>query len=144
MAWHSFNQAAHNPSIAAVQTAIILILKVPTSNFILDSSFKYSVLGSAVSVANSLGLNLDPSRWQIPTWQIRLRRRLSWALFTIDTWLPMSLGRPRHISPENWIIDKLMKEDIEEEYDPGSKSVDLLLRSSKLTNIVDSILRQLL
>ncbi|KAF4958736.1 hypothetical protein FSARC_10927 [Fusarium sarcochroum] len=54
-------------------------------------------LGFAVSVAFAMGLNRDPSSWDIPEQEKKLRRRVWWALLIHDRWSSFSCGTPPRI-----------------------------------------------
>ncbi|KAL0940003.1 C6 transcription factor [Colletotrichum truncatum] len=51
-------------------------------------------LGSAISLAHSLGLNRDPSDWDIPETEKLLRTKIWWAIFVYDKWSSLAYGTP--------------------------------------------------
>jgi hypothetical protein len=145
IAWRSFNEHTHKASIGLIQTAILLLLSSPLDPLDPDVAFKWSLVGTLVSMSETMGLHLDPEKWNIPQHQIDLRRRLSWTVFALDTWFALSLGRPTRISKENWMLDRL--EDVYLESSGLLTSPDdhsFALQFSKLTGLVNSILQRLL
>lgn len=126
-----------------VQTALILLLTPPEDAFNLNVPFKWSLLGLAVSLSQTIGLNFDSKTWQISQAQIRLRRRLSWLVYALDTWFALYLGRPPHISDENWLIAHLDVGALDP-VDAEEGRCTLALRFSGLTSIVNRILQRLL
>lgn len=102
---------AHNPSLSVVQTMLLLILRPSTDPLVLDSSFKWSLHGALVTTCQTLGLHHDPSSWNIAPWQIRLRRRISSIVFSLDKWLASSLGRPPLITQDAWLVTSLLDVD---------------------------------
>lgn len=102
---------AHNPDISVVQAMLLLIARPSTSPLILESSFKWSLHGTLVSTAQNLGLHLNPSHWNIASWQISLRRRISATIFSLDKWLAASLGRPPLLQQDDWLVTCLTNED---------------------------------
>ncbi|RKK70574.1 hypothetical protein BFJ69_g11740 [Fusarium oxysporum] len=54
-------------------------------------------LGFAVGIAFSMGLNRDPSAWDIPEEEKNLRKMVWWALLIHDTWTSFSCGTPPRI-----------------------------------------------
>ncbi|KAL3496087.1 fungal-specific transcription factor domain-containing protein [Aspergillus germanicus] len=140
MAWRSLNQSLSQPTISSIQTAIILILKLPTNALVLDSAWKWTLLGMTVSMAHTLGLHLDPQSWNLPVPEIVLRRRLSWSIYAVDKWLAFSFGRPSHISRDDWLVTELTQPDVTSE----SRGVYVFpLELSKLTAILDCTLSSL-
>lgn len=103
--------AAHNPSLATVQTMLLLVLRPSTNPLILESSFKWSLHGQLVTTAQTLGLHYDPGIWNIPSWQIALRRRISSTIFALDKWLASSLGRPPLVTKDAWLVTSLTTGD---------------------------------
>jgi hypothetical protein len=78
-------------------------------------------------MAETLGLNLDPTSWQLPAWETSLRIRVWWGvyvqekcvvsatinfghvndrvIFLSDTrWIALGHGRPSHIKDEDWDV----------------------------------------
>jgi hypothetical protein len=98
---------AHNPSLATVQTLLLLVIRPSANPLILESSFKWSLHGQLVSTAQTLGLHYDPGSWNIPQWQIALRRRISSTIFALDKWLASSLGKPPLITRDAWLVTSL-------------------------------------
>ena len=98
----------------------------------------------AVSIAQSLGLNLDPSDWPLPLWEQRLRRRLAWAVFNQEKWIALNIGRSSHIMPDDWDVNPLTQDDFElaEGSDDRAYS-EHFIQLSALTEIVDDMLRSL-
>jgi hypothetical protein len=102
---------AHNPSLSLVQTMLLLVFRPSTNPLVLESSYKWSLHGQLVTTAQTLGLQYDPSCWNVAPWQISLRRRISSTTFTIDKWLASSLGRPPLITCDTWLVTSLTSTD---------------------------------
>lgn len=102
---------SHDPSLAVVQTLLLLVLRPSTNPLILESSSKWSIHGSLISTAQTLGLHYDPTYWNIAPWQIFLRRRLSSTIFSMDKWLACSLGRPPLITRDAWLVTSVVDTD---------------------------------
>jgi hypothetical protein len=102
---------AHNPGLSVVQTMILLVLRPSSNPLILESSSKWSLHGELVATSQTLGLHYDPSSWDIPTWQVALRRRISSTIFALDKWLASSLGRPPLITQDTWLVSSLRPTD---------------------------------
>jgi hypothetical protein len=68
-----------------ISTIIALLLDLggrPTTSLIANAV----LLGSAVSLAHSLGLNRNPMQWDIPDGEKVLRMKIWWCLVIHDTW----------------------------------------------------------
>jgi hypothetical protein len=140
MAWRSLNQSLSQPTISSIQTAIILLLKLPSNALVLDSAWKWTLLGMTVSMAHTLGLYLDPQSWNLPAAEIILRRRLSWSIYALDKWLAFSFGRPSHISRDDWLVTGMTQLDLTSN---GQGVYAFPLELSKLTAILDYTLSSL-
>lgn len=140
LAWKSLNRSLHAPTVTTVQSALILLLRPPANELVLDSAFKWALLGTLVSTAQTIGLHLDVSNWRLPKHELLLRKRLSWAVFAFDKWFALSLGRPSHINSNDWLIIQLKASDIEDEYEAFSPDTSLCLQLSHLTLILDRVL----
>lgn len=101
----------HNPSLSIVQTMLLLVLRSSTNPLVLESSLKWSLHGALVTACQTLGLHYDPSSWDIAPWQIALRRRVSFTIFSVDKWLASSLGRPPLITRDSWLVTSLTAAD---------------------------------
>lgn len=139
LAWRSLNDEISEPTIFSVQTALILLLQPSKNPLLLESPLKWSLLGLTVSMAQTLGLYLDPSAWNLPAEEIETRRRLSWLVWAVDKWFAFSLGRPSHISRNDWLITDL---------NPSNDATDhsnepYTTHFARLTNILDTILTEL-
>lgn len=55
-----------------------------------------------VAMAQDLGIHVDCSSWDIPDWEVGLRRRLAWALYMQDRWGACAHGRPFLIHDVDW------------------------------------------
>jgi len=85
--WNAANEALHAEMISSpnINTLIAIILDVtgrPTSLVF----HNVGLLGFAISLAFTLGLNRDPTSWDIPPHERRMRANVWWALVACDRW----------------------------------------------------------
>lgn len=104
--------ATSTPDLQLVQTLILMVLQPYPNPVVSDTAHKWSLFVRLVAAAHTIGLHLDPSDWRIPSWQVALRRRLSFTIFSTDKWLAASLGRPPMVHPDNWMVTSLDGPDI--------------------------------
>ncbi|KIY72318.1 hypothetical protein CYLTODRAFT_440727 [Cylindrobasidium torrendii FP15055 ss-10] len=64
------------------------------------SNTAWTYTGAAVRVGLSIGLQLDPARWNLCEDLTQRRCRTFWQLFTADLWQSFEFGRPPMISPQ--------------------------------------------
>ncbi|KAF2724652.1 hypothetical protein K431DRAFT_217282 [Polychaeton citri CBS 116435] len=114
IAWLACLADLHTPTLAVLQTLLLLVQRRPTNKHVTDTPFKWIMMTTAVSIAQTLGLNRDPGFWSLPHWETTLRRRLAWATFVQDKWLALNTGRSSHIKSEDWDVDTLTPDDFEE------------------------------
>jgi hypothetical protein len=89
---HSF---IDDPTIMAVQALFLMTYYL----FLADrnsknNSTRWTIMGMAVKIAQSIGLHRDSGRWKVGAEETQRRRELFWELFTYDSWQCFSFGRP--------------------------------------------------
>ena len=102
----------HAPKLCIIRTLLTLVIRPYPNPIVLDSGFKWSQLATIIACAHTLGLHLDPSSWQISSWEIFERRCLSCLIYSTDKWLALSLGRPALLHYDNWLVTSLSQNDI--------------------------------
>lgn len=148
IAWLASLPMLHTPSLAVLQTLLLLVQRRPTNKHVSDTPFKWVIMTTAVSIAESLGITRDPGEWPLPSWEIKLRRRLAWATFVQEKWLALNFGRSSHLSADDWDVQPLDEDDFEEEErvaidESGLLACEHFLRLCELTEIVADLLRDL-
>jgi hypothetical protein len=147
IAWLACQPEFHTPSLSVLQTLLLLVQRRPTNKHVSDTPFKWVIMTTAVSIAQSLGINRSPEAWPLPEWEMKLRKRLAWATFVQDKWLSLNTARSSHISADDWDVRLLEYDDFEEQ-DRAPIAEDVpgcehFMRLCELTEIVDDILRDL-
>ncbi|KIL65532.1 hypothetical protein M378DRAFT_161851 [Amanita muscaria Koide BX008] len=84
-----------NPTLTAVQALFLMTFYL----FFADRNSKnngarWTIMGMAVKIAQSIGLHRDSGRWKIDPEETQRRRELFWELFTYDSWQCLTFGRP--------------------------------------------------
>ncbi|KAF7190406.1 Communesin biosynthesis cluster-specific transcription factor cnsN [Pseudocercospora fuligena] len=149
IAWLSCQPLLHTPNIAVLQTLLLLVQRRPTNRHVSDTPFKWVIMTTAVSIAQALGINRDPTDWPLPSWEIKQRKRLAWAVYIQDKWLALNFGRSSHINPDDWDVPALTDDDFPEadrKFDDGQRtdfSCTHFIKLCELTIIVNDILRDL-
>lgn len=78
------------PRLQTLQLALTILLSRPAIN----TGQSTISMARAVGAAQLLGLNMDPTAWSLPKWEISLRKRLFWGLVIVDKWRALLHGRP--------------------------------------------------
>jgi len=145
LAWKAAPTGFHTPSLSIVQALLLMVLRRPTNKYVADTPTKNVLISACLSIAQALGLNLDPTTWSLPSWEQRLRKRLAWTVYTQEKWVSLTIGRSSHFHKDDWDLVPLQTSDFEE-FDDDSKTLvpDHFLKLCKLTEIVDDILREML
>ena len=150
IAWLACLPTFHTPSLATLQTLLLLVQRRPTNKHVSDTPFKGVIMSAAITIAQSLGINRDPSDWPLPAWEIKQRRRLAWATFIQDKWLALNSGRTSHIQADDWDVEMLREDDFAERDrnaegpdKPAGISCLHFIKLCELTQIVDRILKDL-
>jgi hypothetical protein len=109
IAWTAITQELHAPHLATLQACLLMQQRGPTSSTIPATPFKDSLMGWTIGLAQSLGLSRDCSGWtSLPVWERRLRTRLWWAVFTMDSWISYGQGRPPMIHSSEYDVPAML------------------------------------
>ncbi|KAF2142315.1 uncharacterized protein K452DRAFT_317987 [Aplosporella prunicola CBS 121167] len=104
----------HQPHLSVLQALLLYLHKSPTDEpswALPDTPFLWSLVGSTVGLATSLGLQLECVMYGLPSWEKRLRKRLWWAVYAEDKWRSLLMGRPPYIHRDEWDVDELQSSD---------------------------------
>ncbi|KAK3110769.1 hypothetical protein LTR53_014602 [Teratosphaeriaceae sp. CCFEE 6253] len=108
----SFQSMVRRPKLSTVQAGLLLSQYTATTQDSISGYSNPSLTAQLVELAFGLGLHLDAGEWDIPLWEISLRRRLSWSVFMQDKWTTLLAGRPSRISSDFWGVNHLHLDDI--------------------------------
>ncbi|KAI5224739.1 hypothetical protein E4T41_05526 [Aureobasidium subglaciale] len=114
LALDSLHIAMQRAKLSTIQACLLISQEQATDFRDASSETHLSMTSQLVQLAHRLGLHLDAAEWDIPEWEIGLRRRLSWAVFMQEKWLALVHGRPSLISSETWDVGTLEPEDFPE------------------------------
>ncbi|RVX71310.1 hypothetical protein B0A52_04884 [Exophiala mesophila] len=128
----------------------LLLLEMPPLNFaVAESPNPWALSCSALAIAESLGLNIDPLNWRLPRHEIILRRRLWWLTYVQHIWHALVFGRTSHIDDAAWDVSRLSPDDFEgtDHPDPDVKNaikqhIPTIMAMSDLSTIAADILKQ--
>lgn len=130
IAHRSFQRSTRFAHLSSLQLCLLL-LQMPPQNFAVgESSHSWALSCSALAIAESLGLNLDPTDWRLPRKEMGLRRRLWWLTYVQHIWQALVLGRPSHLNDDNWDVSKLNAEDLPQEENMHTEIRQLVQRQS--------------
>ncbi|KAE8153751.1 fungal-specific transcription factor domain-containing protein [Aspergillus avenaceus] len=96
--WNQANEALHSelflsPGISTVLSIIINVCGRPSTSMFGNGG----MVGTAVALSNALGLNRDPSIWNISPLEKRLRIRIWWLVVIHDRWCSLAYGTPLQV-----------------------------------------------
>ncbi|KAI1109202.1 fungal-specific transcription factor domain-containing protein [Nemania sp. NC0429] len=96
--WNKANEALHSelyesPGMSAIIAILLNISGRPLTALIGNGV----LLGSAISLAHSLGLNRNCLDWNISSSEKLLRTRLWWAIVIVDKWISVTHGTPQQL-----------------------------------------------
>ncbi|KAG2221952.1 hypothetical protein INT45_010476 [Circinella minor] len=83
-----------------------------------DDSVHWLVTGTAIRMAQDLGLHRSSTHWNLPQREIEHRRRLWYALYIMDKWVAAELGRPIAIPEEGFDVELPSPYEIDSAYHP--------------------------
>lgn len=148
IAHRSFQRASRSSHLSLIQLGLLL-LRMPPPNFaVAEPPSGWALSCSVLAMAESLGLNVDPSDWRLPQKEVRLRRRLWWLLIAEHTWQAVVFGRPSHLNESSWDVSPLSHDDFEGDLYPDDDvraaivtNIPLCLANCDLSSITADVLR---
>ena len=110
LALKTFFDVVERPKLSIVQAGLLILMCRS------ESSNNWVIISEVVALAEELGLGIDCQDWRLPRWERGLRRRLAWAVWSMDKWISASEGRYSHlILGRNWLVKMLSDEDFPED-----------------------------
>ncbi|KAI4852407.1 hypothetical protein E4T45_04723, partial [Aureobasidium sp. EXF-8846] len=147
LATESYDLTIYRPKLSSVQAGLLIAQYECYSSDIMTCGSRGKLTAQLVSMAHTMGLHLDSSRWDLPAWEISLRCRLAWAVYMQDKWVALIEGRPPLLSDRDWIVPRLEHKDFpehEEHNEEGSSEVEksqlIFIQMIELTRILSDIL----
>lgn len=147
MALESFDLTIYRPKLSSIQAGLLLAQYECLDSNVISCGSRGRFTSQLVSMTHTMGLHLDPSRWDLPQWEISLRCRLAWAIYMQDKWVALIEGRPPLLSDRDWMVPAVQLEDFpesEENDEEGSAEVDkgriIFIQMIELTKILSDIL----
>jgi hypothetical protein len=140
----------HFPRLSTIQIYLLLLNHTPFDAVCVENPFVWSLAASMLAMAQSLGLNVEPTGWKLPAWEVRLRRRLWWAVYIEYTWRSVTHGRASTISDDDWDVSPLKPEDFVVELAVDvpehiqDRSSDYFIHFCSLTEIASEVCRKFL
>lgn len=147
LATESYDLTIYRPKLSSVQAGLLLAQYECFDSDVMSCGSRGRLTAQLVSMSHTLGLHMDPSRWDIPEWEISLRCRLAWAIYMQDKWVALIEGRPALLTDRDWIVPAVQHRDFpehEENNEEGSSEVEngriIFMQMIELTKILSDIL----
>lgn len=147
LAFRALQNTIHRPKLSTIQAGLLLSQHQKAFMGTTPHEERDRLTVQLVNLSHSLGLHLDCSSWEIPDWEVGLRRRIAWALYMQDKWSALLESRPSLIIHEEWDVAYLTVEDFPENIEDdqeGSSEVFrgllVFMHMAELTVIVSEIL----
>ncbi|KAI1342307.1 fungal-specific transcription factor domain-containing protein [Xylariaceae sp. FL0016] len=143
----AFPMEARHPRLETIEAGLCFLQRHTEIHRAPTTPGLWSEIGSLVGMAHELGLNVDPSEWQISQTQRSRRIRIAWTLFIFDKWAALGLGRPSYISRDDWSVPVASEGDLPEsdpshQWDTPASSRLLFVAMTKLTLILAELLQK--
>ncbi|VUC27349.1 unnamed protein product [Clonostachys rosea] len=107
LAERTMAQDMRRPKLSTLEAGLLLLQRntrsAETSSHTHPSSSRMFT-AQLVAMAQDLGIHIDCTSWDIPSWEVGLRRRLAWALYMQDRWGACAHGRPFLIHELDWDV----------------------------------------
>ena len=106
-----------HPKIEIVEAALIFIQRHAIIHRAPTTPGLWAEIGSIVGMCHELGLNVNPSSWNITSKHRNRRVQLWWAVYIFDKFCSFNLGRPSYINEDNASVPLLSLEHFNQ-HDP--------------------------
>ncbi|KAL3460123.1 fungal-specific transcription factor domain-containing protein [Aspergillus heterothallicus] len=142
---HQFS-ATHgrSPRLEMIETGLLFAHRQTVAHRAPNLPGLWPQIGSLVGMAHEMGLNVDPSGWQIAEWERKRRVRLWWALYITDKWNALGAGRPSYIHDENWNVPMITGDDVPREGFRGAtvprSAAGMFVALAALTTVLSDVL----
>lgn len=151
LALDSLHNSMERAKLSTIQACLLISQCHATEPSYISGETDLSMTSQLIHLAHRLGLHLDAGDWDIPEWEIGLRRRLSWACFIQDKWLAFVQGHPSLIPCDSWDVNSLTADDFpetDEDETAGSSEVEkgrlVYMNMVGLTQILSDVMIVLL
>ncbi|CAH0014830.1 unnamed protein product [Clonostachys rhizophaga] len=142
--WNLANDAVYSelhlsPGMSIIKAIVLNVGGLPTTSLIGNGV----LLGSAVSVAYSLGLNRNPMSWEITHSEKCLRMKIWWTLLIHDRWTSLAHGTPPHILPTQYDVPLPSLEYMADNAASGMqhRAASVFIALASLTDVLDQHLQ---
>lgn len=129
-AWNQAVVALRDDLLAPCMTTVHASLLAITGRPNIGLTGNVVKAGSMITLAHSLALHRDPSSWQIPDQEKRIRINVWWAVVIHDYWASIAHGTPPNIRRENCDVP-LPSAEVENDASPSFRhlcSISEILR----------------
>ncbi|KAM3556138.1 hypothetical protein MY1884_005238 [Beauveria asiatica] len=134
ISYSCLHKELHFPSPFTIQMCLLLLNTTTFDPVAVETPFAWSLACSVLAIAQSLGLHVEPSRCKIPQDEIRLRRRLWWAV---------THGRSTMLREDDCNVAPISYADFAGSDNP-SNTADYFISFCLLTNLANEICRSFL
>lgn len=143
LALSATQQSLHKPGFDTLQIVILLLVAPSHKPLMPDYSTKWSLVGTMVTISQTLGLQFDSSQWKVSPIEAELRKRLSWIVEMIDVWHAAALGRTCLIREDDWLVQEPQLANFSDQ-ESQTTMPKHLIHMYKLTMILRRVLTTLL
>ncbi|KAL4987977.1 fungal-specific transcription factor domain-containing protein [Aspergillus falconensis] len=113
LSWRLVQGDLVSPRLSTVQVLILLLHRHLPDELSFEGSMDSNIRGLLVASTYTLGLNLEPGRWDtLPSDQRKLRRCLWWVAWVTEKWMAFSDGMPSQYHGSEYNVAPLEESDI--------------------------------
>ncbi|SPO07078.1 uncharacterized protein DNG_09772 [Cephalotrichum gorgonifer] len=112
LAHDSLRRELEAPNMFKLQASLLLLHIRPPEIDSVETPSTWVMASQATACAQMMGLHRDATRWNIPLWEKRERRKLWWAVYLTDCWSAACHGNPPHISAGSFDTEFLTMDDL--------------------------------
>ncbi|UQC75251.1 uncharacterized protein CLUP02_01904 [Colletotrichum lupini] len=112
LATGSLQRELDSPNLAKLQASLLLLHMTPNRTDSIAHPKTWTSTAQAVAAAQMIGLHQDAEKWNLPSWEKRLRRKLWWATYMTDVWSAVCHGNPPHIYAASFNTSPVTMDDL--------------------------------
>ncbi|KAH8591718.1 fungal-specific transcription factor domain-containing protein [Bisporella sp. PMI_857] len=116
-AQESLRRELEAPNLCKLQACILLMHIVLPEMDSVETPHTWIMAAQTTACAQMVGLHQDPTKWNIATWEKKLRKKLWWASYLTDCWSAVCHGNPPHIGHDSFNTPPLSLDDLRSDED---------------------------
>lgn len=107
----------HRPTLMTIQAGLLLLQRRPLHSNFADDMWHRTSTTNVVTLAQGLGLHIEPKDWRVPQWEKSIRKIVWWGVYIQDKYSAMAFSNAPHMHERDTNHTNLEFQDLEVLFD---------------------------